>query len=63
MYHKLYFIYFFILLIFILQLFYLVNFPEKKLSKRKSKKENELVLNRNFHNLYQSLHFLLKLKI
>ena len=54
---------FFILLILILRVSFLVNFPEKKLSKIKSNKENVLVLYRKLHNLYQSLHFLLKLKI
>ena len=54
---------FFISLILILRLFFLVNFPEKKLSKIKSNKENVLVLYRKLHNLYQSLHFLLKLKV
>ena len=54
---------FFILLPLILRLFFLVNFPENKLSKRISNKENVLVLYRKLHNLYQSLHFLLKLKI
>ena len=54
---------FYILLILILRLFFLINFPEKKLSKRKSNKEYVLVLYRKLHNLYQSLHFLLKLKI
>ena len=54
---------FFILLILILRLLLLVNFPEKKLSKIKSNKENVLVLYRKLHNLYQSLHFLLKSKV
>ena len=54
---------FFILLILNLRLFFLVNFPEKKMSKIKSNKENILVLYRKLHNLYQSLHFLLKLKV
>ena len=54
---------FYILLILILRLFFLVNFPEKKLSKIKNNKENVLVLYRKLHNLYQSLHFLLKLKV
>ena len=54
---------FFILLILILRLFFLVNFPEKKLSKIKNNKENVLVLYRKLHNLYQSLHFLLKSKV
>ena len=54
---------FFILLILVLRLLFLVNFPEKKLSKIKSNKENVLVLYRKLHNLYQSLHFLLKLKV
>ena len=52
---------FFILLI--LRLFFLVNFPEKKLSKTKSNKEYVLVLYRKLHNLYQSFHFSLKLKV
>ena len=51
---------FFILLILVLRLLFLVNFPEKKLSKIKSNKENVLVLYRKLHNFYQSLHFLLK---
>ena len=54
---------FFILLILVLRLLFLVNFPEKKLSKIKSNKENVLVLYRKLHNLYQSLHFLLKSKV
>ena len=54
---------FFILLILILRLFFLVNFPEKKLSKIKNNKENVLVLYRKLHNLYQSRHFLLKLRV
>ena len=51
---------FFILLILILRLFFLINFPEMKLSKIKSNKENPLVLYCKLHNLCQSLHFLLK---
>ena len=54
---------FFILLILILRLFFLVNFPEKKLGKIKSYRENVLVIYCKLHNLYQSLHFLLKLKV
>ena len=50
-----------ILLILILQLFFLINFPEKKLSKIKSNKENVLVLYLQLHNFYQSLNFLSKL--
>ena len=45
---------------FILRLFFLVNFPEKKLSKIKNNKENVLILYRKLRNLYQSLHFYIK---
>ena len=50
-----------ILLILILQLFFLINFPEKKLSKIKSNKEKVLILYHRLHNLYQCHHFLSKL--
>ena len=53
---------FYILLNLILQLFFLVNFPEKKLSKIKSNVfENVFDIYHQFHNFYQSLHFLSKL--
>ena len=49
------------LLILILLLLSLIHFPEKKLRKIKCNKENVLVLYHKLHNVYQSLHFLLKL--
>ena len=50
-----------ILLILILQLFFLINFPERKLSKIKSNKENVLILYHKLHNFNQSFYFLSKL--
>ena len=49
-----------ILLILILRLFFLINFPEKKLGKIKRNKEYLLVLYNKFHNFYQSLHFIIE---
>ena len=49
-----------IFLILILRLFLLIIFPEKKLSKTKSYKENVFVLYHKLHNFYQSLDFLYK---
>ena len=49
-----------IFLILISRLFLLIIFPEKKLSKIKSYKENVLVLYHKLHNFYQSLDFLYK---
>ena len=48
-----------ILLILILWIFFLINFPEKKLGKTTRNKENMLVLYYELHNLYQSLHFII----
>ena len=48
---------FYILLNLILQLFFLINFPEKKQSKIKSNKENILVLYHQLRNFCQPLHF------
>ena len=46
-----------ILLILILQLFFLINFLEKKLSKIKSNKENALVLYHELNNFYHFFIF------
>ena len=47
-----------ILWILILLLFFLTNFPEKKLGKVKRNKKYILVLYHELHNFYQSLHFI-----
>ena len=51
---------FYILLILILRLFFLINFPEKKMGKIKSNIENVLVLYHKPQNFYQFLHFFIE---